>query len=83
MKAIITGSGGLIGSECVRFLSAEGWDVLGIDNNMRQQFFGAAGSTLPAVSELRERFLDTGTTIWIFVIARESVSFSPPKSRTL
>ena len=56
MKAIITGSGGLIGSECVRFLSAEGWDVLGIDNNMRQQFFGAAGSTLPAVSELRERF---------------------------
>ena len=38
MKAIVTGSGGLIGSECVRLLSEEGWEVVGIDNDMRQQF---------------------------------------------
>ena len=40
MKALITGSGGLIGSECVRVLSREGWEVVGIDNDMRAQFFG-------------------------------------------
>jgi len=53
MKALITGSGGLIGSECVRQLSAEGWEVIGIDNDMRRQFFGAQGTTLPVVQELR------------------------------
>ena len=53
MKALITGSGGLIGSECVRQLSAEGWEVIGIDNDMRRQFFGEQGTTLPVVQELR------------------------------
>ena len=52
-KAIITGSGGLIGSECVRLLHDEGWDVIGVDNDMRRQFFGEQGSTLPVVQELR------------------------------
>ena len=53
MKALITGSGGLIGSECVRQLSAEGWEVVGIDNDMRRQFFGEQGTTHPVVEELR------------------------------
>jgi CDP-paratose 2-epimerase len=53
MKALITGSGGLIGSECVRQLSAEGWNVVGIDNDMRRQFFGEQGTTHPIVEELR------------------------------
>ncbi len=52
MKALITGSGGLIGSACARVLSAQGWDVVGIDNNMRQEFFGEQGSTAPIVHEL-------------------------------
>lgn len=52
MKALITGSGGLIGSECVRQLSAEGWEVVGIDNDMRRQFFGEQGTTDPVVREL-------------------------------
>jgi CDP-paratose 2-epimerase len=52
MKALVTGSGGLIGSECVRLLAREGWNVVGIDNNMRRQFFGEAGSTLAVVEEL-------------------------------
>jgi CDP-paratose 2-epimerase len=56
MKAVVTGSSGLIGSECVQLLSAQGWDVAGIDNDMRQQFFGAAGSTLPVARELCRRF---------------------------
>ncbi len=45
MKALITGSGGLIGLECVRLLCEDGWDVVGMDNDMRQAFFGPAGST--------------------------------------
>jgi CDP-paratose 2-epimerase len=52
MKALITGSGGLIGSECVRRLAAEGWEVVGIDNDMRRQFFGEQGTTRPVVEEL-------------------------------
>ena len=51
-KALITGSGGLIGSECCRILSSEGWDVVGIDNDMRAQFFGPQGATGPVVNEL-------------------------------
>ena len=43
--AIVTGSSGLIGSETVKFLHEKGMDVVGIDNNMREYFFGADGST--------------------------------------
>src|SRR5437660_226368 len=53
-KVLITGSGGLIGSECVRMLSNNGWSVVGVDNDMRQQFFGAAGTTRNVVRDLIE-----------------------------
>lgn len=43
--AIVTGSSGLVGSETVRFLCEKGFDVIGIDNNMRKYFFGDSGST--------------------------------------
>src|ERR1700730_15165635 len=52
MKALVTGSGGLIGSECVRLLSEEGWQVAGADNDMRRQFFGDAGTTEPVIRDL-------------------------------
>ncbi|MCF1711115.1 NAD-dependent epimerase/dehydratase family protein [Tabrizicola sp. J26] len=42
---IVTGSGGLVGSESARFFHEKGWDVVGIDNDMRSQFFGADAST--------------------------------------
>lgn len=45
MKALITGSAGLIGSECTRFFSKKGFDVIGIDNDMRKNFFGKEAST--------------------------------------
>jgi CDP-paratose 2-epimerase len=45
MIAIITGSAGLIGAEAVRFFSARGYRVVGIDNDMRRQFFGDEAST--------------------------------------
>ena len=43
--ALITGSAGLIGSESVAFFSDKFDVVVGIDNNMRQYFFGTDGST--------------------------------------
>ncbi|MBC7924370.1 MAG: NAD-dependent epimerase/dehydratase family protein [Bryobacteraceae bacterium] len=52
MKAIVTGSGGLIGSECTRMLCAAGWEVIGVDNDMRALFFGAQGTTRPVVADL-------------------------------
>jgi CDP-paratose 2-epimerase len=45
--AVITGSAGLIGSEAARHFAGLGLDVVGIDNDMRRQFFGADASTLP------------------------------------
>src|SRR5687768_16142537 len=41
---IVTGCSGLIGSEATKFFHAKGFDVVGIDNNMREYFFGRDGS---------------------------------------
>lgn len=43
--AIITGSAGLIGSQCVSFFSKKGFKIIGIDNDMRSYFFGLEAST--------------------------------------
>jgi CDP-paratose 2-epimerase len=53
-KAIVTGSGGLIGSEAVRRLTADGFDVVGIDNDARASFFGPEASTRATSEELRD-----------------------------
>jgi len=44
-KALITGSAGLIGSESVKFFAQKDYQIFGIDNNMREYFFGPEGST--------------------------------------
>lgn len=50
--AIVTGAGGLVGSEAARFLGANGLEVVGIDNDMRARLFGAGASTRQAWSGL-------------------------------
>ncbi len=52
--ALITGSSGLIGSESAYFFSLKGFDIVGIDNNMRQFFFGKDGSTIWQKKKLKE-----------------------------
>ena len=42
---LITGSSGLVGSEAVNFFSKKNLDIIGIDNNLREFFFGKEGST--------------------------------------
>ncbi len=44
-KMIVTGSSGLIGSEVVRYFDLLGWEIYGMDNNGREDFFGPAGTT--------------------------------------
>ncbi len=43
--AVVTGSGGLVGAEASRLFGQRGLDVVGIDNDMRSQFFGKDAST--------------------------------------
>jgi CDP-paratose 2-epimerase len=42
---LVTGSNGLIGSEVVAYFANLEWQIHGVDNNMRAQFFGPAGDT--------------------------------------
>lgn len=56
MKVIVTGSTGLIGSEAVQEFCEQGHRVVGIDNNMRQLFFGADGNTDWMRSRLTEKY---------------------------
>ena len=51
--AIVTGSGGLIGSEAVRHLVSQGLDVVGLENDMRARFFGPEASTASVTEELK------------------------------
>lgn len=44
-KALITGSAGLIGSESAKFFAEKGYEIIGVDNDMRQYFFGSDAST--------------------------------------
>ncbi|MBI4471561.1 MAG: NAD-dependent epimerase/dehydratase family protein [Acidobacteria bacterium] len=52
--AVITGSGGLIGSEAARFVHDKGMDVAGIDNDLRSYFFGREASTAWNVEQLQK-----------------------------
>ena len=51
---LVTGSGGLIGSEAVRFFHEQGFSVVGIDNDMRKLFFGEDASTHWKVKLLKQ-----------------------------
>ena len=44
-RLLVTGSSGLIGSEVVDYFCTLGWEVAGVDNNMRADFFGPDGDT--------------------------------------
>lgn len=56
--AVVTGSAGLIGSEASAFFAEKGFHVVGIDNNMREYFFGSEASTRWSAERLRETVPD-------------------------
>jgi CDP-paratose 2-epimerase len=53
--AIITGSGGLVGSEAAIFFAAKGFTVVGIDNDMRCSLFGEHASTRRSWTKLQKK----------------------------
>jgi CDP-paratose 2-epimerase len=53
--AIITGSNGLVGAEATNFFCDKGFDVIGIDNNLRNFFFGKDGSTIWIKKKLKKK----------------------------
>ncbi len=74
--AIVTGAGGLVGAEAVRFLAGKGLDVVGIDNDTRAALFGAGASTrrawaglereVPRYTHLDADIRDAGVTGQVF-----------------
>jgi CDP-paratose 2-epimerase len=50
--AVVTGSGGLIGSESVAHFVEAGFDVIGLENDMRSEFFGPKASTRSVTERL-------------------------------
>ncbi len=53
---VVTGSGGLIGSEAVAHFIRAGYDVVGVENDMRAQFFGPDASTSRTTTRLQQEF---------------------------
>lgn len=57
-RVLVTGSGGLIGSVVSEFLHDVGWEVHGIDNNMRASFFGSDGDVAWSIARLKSALLN-------------------------
>ncbi len=53
MKILVTGSSGLIGSEVVEYFDAKASKIIGVDNNMRADFFGPKGDTIWNLERLK------------------------------
>ena len=72
-KLLVTGSSGLIGSEVVAFFCQTGWEVHGMDNNMRKDFFGPQGDTAWNRQRLLKTYTVLSITKWIYAIVGESL----------
>jgi CDP-paratose 2-epimerase len=51
--ALITGSAGLVGSEAAAYFAKQGFHVVGVDNDMRREFFGDEATTLPNLERMK------------------------------
>src|SRR5882724_5509189 len=79
MHILVSGCNGLIGSEAVLYFEGKGYSVTGVDNNMRQEFFGPAGDTRWNLARLQQstrnfthRDLDIRNREAIFSLFRET-----------
>jgi CDP-paratose 2-epimerase len=71
--AIVTGSGGLIGSESVSRFVALGYDVVGVENDMRASFFGPDASTSRMTASLLARHSEAFTSLELDVRDRTAL----------
>jgi CDP-paratose 2-epimerase len=72
--AIVTGSGGLIGSESVRHLVERGFDVIGVENDMRSFFFGPEASTSRTTERLVASYPDAFRSVDLDIRDAEGVA---------
>ena len=72
-RAIITGSGGLIGSESTEHFARAGYDVVGIENDMRAWFFGPEASTAHTSERLRSELGDAFTSVELDIRDAEGI----------
>lgn len=70
---IVTGSAGLIGSEAAAFFAEKGHDVVGVDNDMRREFFGDEASTRWNRDRLESRLGDRYTHVSIDIRDEDAV----------
>lgn len=71
--AVITGSGGLIGSEAVAHFASAGFEVIGVENDMRARFFGLTASTAPTTARLRRELGDAFRPLELDIRDRQGV----------
>jgi CDP-paratose 2-epimerase len=71
--AIITGSGGLIGSESVGHFVQAGYEVVGLENDMRARFFGPDASTAHTTEALTHRYPEQFQTLEVDIRDAEGV----------
>jgi CDP-paratose 2-epimerase len=72
MRVLVTGAGGLIGSEAVIWFAKQAHDVIGIDNNMRREFFGESGDVTWNLTRL-QTMLDRFTNLSIDIRDRQAI----------
>ena len=73
MRVLITGAGGLIGFEASKFFLEQNVEVVGIDNNMREYFFGPDGSIAKSIEWL-ERTFDKFQNLNVDIRNRERIA---------
>ena len=71
--AIVTGSGGLIGSESAQHFVEAGYEVVGLDNDMRARFFGPSASTTPTTGRLQRELGDSFRALDLDIRDREGI----------
>ncbi|MGB3401839.1 MAG: NAD-dependent epimerase/dehydratase family protein [Microcoleaceae cyanobacterium] len=72
-NVLVTGSAGLIGSESVRFFANLGFNIIGIDNDMRAVFFGESASTSWNRNLLKDEYGDRYKHYSLDIRDREAV----------
>ena len=72
-KIIVTGSGGLIGSESVAHFISAGYEVIGLENDMRARFFGESASTAHTTERLIRQYEGSFRSIEVDIRDRDAV----------
>ena len=56
MRVLITGGAGLVGTECCKLFSENGWEVISVDNYMRGKIFGSDGNTKNNMDKITKEY---------------------------